>query len=299
MLDDTECKCASGQTDTGNGCSTDGSCAAGQYKDYSNICNACGDNCASCSDGTGTCEVCEGNYELSNGKCKISGCAYPYGPVDDPAGCVDEPYSSSKLLEPFSSYASDFNWCDRGICNPIVSQGICGSCWAFMAIGNLELAYAVKYGPTYKLSEQQLVSCDNSNNDCYGGWPTSAYQYLSSEGSILSSDYPYISGKDKLKHTCKSAGKPRVFYTDASSRYSSFNDLDSNNWSALVAELRNQPVGVAIAFHDNMFFLSDFGVWDGPCAPEGLNHGIVAVGYGSEGGTEFIIIRNSHGTDFG
>jgi C1A family cysteine protease len=38
------------------------------------------------------------------------------------------------------------DWRDHGVVNPVRSQGKCGSCWTFSAIGVIESLYAIKTG---------------------------------------------------------------------------------------------------------------------------------------------------------
>lgn len=57
---------------------------------------------------------------------------------------------------------------------PVISQGSCGSCWAFSTVAQLESLYA-RNVPSYryKFSPQYLMDCDRvpPNNGCFGGWP--------------------------------------------------------------------------------------------------------------------------------
>jgi hypothetical protein len=56
--------------------------------------------------------------------------------------------------------ANDVNWVAQGKVAPVKNQGMCGSCWAFAAIGALESRVAIaNNGDVQEWSEQQLVDC--------------------------------------------------------------------------------------------------------------------------------------------
>ncbi len=59
-----------------------------------------------------------------------------------------------------------------------------------------------------------------------------------------------------------------------------------------------QPVSVAVEADQNVFQFYTGGVMDSACGTQ-LDHGVLAVGYGVEGGKEYFKVKNSWGADWG
>jgi C1A family cysteine protease len=95
------------------------------------------------------------------------------------------------------------DWRESGAVNGIVSQGSCGSCWAFAAATPYEWLIHSITGKLKKYSEQQIVSCYTDMYGCGGGnviW--TYYQYTNSHKWALDCKYPYVSGGDAVTRDC-------------------------------------------------------------------------------------------------
>ena len=182
------------------------------------------------------------------------------------------------------------DWVSKGMVSPVQNQGACGSCWAFSATAALESHHAINDGKLQKFSEQALVDCSTSygNMGCNGGLMDAAFQYAADKGMALESQYPYQGqdGQCQANNGSKTLEKVNKDYAD----------VPRSNQD-LVNAISQQPVSVAVAA--NALMLYDGGIFDDWSCGTGLNHGIVAVGYGEEAGKKFYKVRNSWGEGWG
>jgi C1A family cysteine protease len=195
---------------------------------------------------------------------------------------------------------TSIDWRAKGMVNPIQDQGQCGSCWAFSTIQAVESASAIKYGTLPKLSEQELVDCDNLSNGgrdhgCNGGLMDNAFNWIGKSNGVCSeSAYPYTSGTTKTSGTCAMKSCTNVAHTDVTNHV----DVQTNSDNAMMTALALQPVSVAIEADQKAFQLYSSGVFTSACGTN-LDHGVGLVGYGTMSGTDYYILRNSWGTTWG
>uniref|UniRef100_A0A8D2GVL4 Cathepsin S n=1 Tax=Urocitellus parryii TaxID=9999 RepID=A0A8D2GVL4_UROPR len=171
---------------------------------------------------------------------------------------------------PNQKLPESFDWREKGCVTEVKSQGSCGACWAFSAVGALEAQVKMKTGNLVSLSAQNLVDCSTEkyeNKGCNGGFMTEAFQYIIDNNGIESeASYPY---KAMVCHR-----------------------------QTLVANFQMPFIIIyhSLSFPTHTLFAGVY--YDSSCT-QNVNHGVLVVGYGNSNGKDYWLVKNSWGLHFG
>jgi C1A family cysteine protease len=185
------------------------------------------------------------------------------------------------------------DWTQKGAVTKAKNQAACGSCWAFSTTGALEGAWAIATGKLVSFSEQQLVDCSKKFGEmgCGGGSMDGGFQYAESTSMCTEDSYPYKAKNGICLASNCDVGLPKGGVVG-------FKDVKTLDIAALMSAVAQQPVSVAIEADKMAFQLYRSGVLDGACGTQ-LDHGVLAVGYGTEGGKDYWLVKNSWGAQWG
>lgn len=177
----------------------------------------------------------------------------------------------------------------------VYDQGSCGGCWAFAVSGSLGDRFCM-LGHDVALSPQDLMDCDKEGHcsGCNGGLCEDAFDYINDEGIVSAECVPFTGGDSTCASgSCTGSGSDNTRY------YSSWAKYVSSHEAEIKEEifLHGSVTSSFEVFHD--FFTYESGVYahlEGDYA--GL-HAVNLMGWGTENGVDYWLVKNSWGPDFG
>ena len=197
------------------------------------------------------------------------------------------------------------DWRAHGLVSEVKNQGACGSCWAFSTVVSIEGQHAKRTGQLVSLSEQNLVDCvkgeklpgDDSTccMGCKGGLMNDAFQYLidHQKGGI---DTEASYGYTGRGGTCSFDA------SDDGSKITGWTAIPPGDEDALldaVATVGPVSIGVDASIGWQLYFGGIMHPTLCSSNPKKMDHGVAIVGYGTEKGKDYWIIRNSWGSSWG
>ncbi|KAK9877090.1 hypothetical protein WA026_016832 [Henosepilachna vigintioctopunctata] len=181
------------------------------------------------------------------------------------------------------------DWREKGAVREVKNQGSCGSCWSFSTTGVLEGQFSIVKNEHVSFSEQNLVDCDPVSTGCSGGWPIDALAYVVENGIEKEADYPY----EEHNGQCRSDPSKVV-------KISGYEQIPEGDEAALTEAVATKgPVSICL-YAAMEFNAYKSGIFKMPsCFQDAFTHAVLVVGYGSENGEDYYIVKNSYGPDWG
>lgn len=183
------------------------------------------------------------------------------------------------------------DWTTKGAVTPVKNQGQCGSCWSFSTTGSLEGAWEIATGKLVSFSEQQFVDCDKADSGCNGGLMDTAFKYAEKNAICTEGSYSYTGRGGTCKASSCTVGIPKGGVTG-------YKDVAKDDEQALMEAIQKNPVSIAIEADKSAFQLYHSGILSARCGSN-LDHGVLAVGYGTDGSQAYWKVKNSWGVTWG
>ncbi|XP_018020897.2 procathepsin L [Hyalella azteca] len=189
------------------------------------------------------------------------------------------------------SIPDTLDWRQRGAVTRVKNQGKCGSCWAFATVGAVESHHFLRSEQLVELSEQNLLDCDRTDAACHGGDVFRAYRFMTRQGGVDTAlSYPYHFFPERCHFSPQAVG----------ARVLGFRQLPSADEVLLKAVVATRGPVTAVMDATIDLFAYKRGVLSVKnCSNTTANHGVIIIGYGTEAGMEYWLVKNSWSAKWG
>jgi C1A family cysteine protease len=202
-----------------------------------------------------------------------------------------KPVANLFTQEQVKAAASSIDWRAKGAVTYVKNQGQCGSCWSFSSTGSIEGQWFLAGHTLVALSEQELVSCDTTDDGCNGGLMDNAWTWLVSNqnGNIATeASYPYVSGEGNVP----ACALPKT----TGATISGHEDLPQNEDQMATWMSTNGPISIGV---DATSWQTYQGGIMTNCISSQVDHGVLAVGFDNNNNPPYWIIKNSWAASWG
>ncbi|XP_067628262.1 digestive cysteine proteinase 1 [Eurosta solidaginis] len=197
---------------------------------------------------------------------------------------------------PTTNVPDEFDWRTQGGVTPVKFQGDCGSCWTFATVGAMEGHIFRSTGHLPVLSEQNLVDCgpiDYGLDGCDGGFQEYAFAFIKDiQNGVVAynEEYPYLDRKETCRYDPETKLTPMKGFV-------AIKPQDEKTMKEVVATLG--PLACSINGLESLLLYKRGIYADEECNKGEVNHAVLVVGYGSEEGKDYWIVKNSWDKSWG
>lgn len=190
-------------------------------------------------------------------------------------------------------FPTSFDWREHGAVTKVKDQKTCGSCYAMGAIGSIESQYFIKHKKLIELSTQEIVDCGGNHTTfgCSGGISFRVYDYVKENHISTATDYPY---KGKVGECRPVENKIKIHLKGYGFVFA---DQDSDNLAEAVSKFG--PIFASINSDHESFMRYSGGIYYNEECTDQINHAVLIVGYGSDDGKDYWLVKNSFGEAWG
>ena len=215
-------------------------------------------------------------------------------------GLIEDPDQFNSETQPvleesvMSNLPASYDSVSLGHVSPVKNQGGCGSSVAFATMALVETCFEKTVGMFGDYSEQHLLDCAGARGvvGCHGSWASGYTSWLTANKPKLASEknYPYTAREG----TCRTDYEEFHQGVKISGSYRGRGNEET--LKALVYQ--HGAVLVTVAVNAN-FTRYRGGIFGGCYESDKVNQAVVVVGYGSENGLDYWLVKNSWGPGWG
>lgn len=235
----------------------------------------------------------------------------------DKADAVFGEYVKSPRMHEVLTYADlpkELDWRFNGGYNLTVSRNqhipqYCGSCYSFAATSSLSDRIRIARGGAGReinLAMQVVLNCDLGDGGCGGGSALNVYHWIQKQGGIPDETcQPYEARGHDTGNKCDAMAVCKQCDAQGCTPKYDYEVYNVDEFGSahgefeMMAELQRGPIACRIATPPSFIAHTGWDIYEDPEHSHDIDHVISVVGYGTENGKDYWILRNSWGTYWG